>query len=427
MKRYEQSEQHLKRAEQTIPLGSQTFSKSRTQYPVGVSPLYIDRAHGCHVWDVDGNKYIDLVSSLASVTLGYNNRKIESAVRKQLRKGVIFSLPGTLEAEVSEMICELVPSAEMVRFGKNGSDATSAAVRLARAYTGKNKVLVCGYHGWQDWFIGSTSRNKGVPNAVSDLTQSFEFNDLESFNKAITAGDIACVVMEPMNVNYPALGFLEEIREITQRLGIILIFDETITGFRFTSGGAQKLFGVTPDLSTFGKGLANGFPLSAVVGKREIMMEMENIFFSGTFGGELLSLSSAKEVLIKHLNNEVCHNLSDIGTTLNVITTEAINRNGLSNVLNTSGHPTWIFLNWNPTDEYTVAQMKTYFLQECFNKGLIVLNSHNVTLAHSQKILEKIGDIYSTILGNLNKSIAIGNLDKLLKVEPLMPLFTIRK
>jgi glutamate-1-semialdehyde 2,1-aminomutase len=427
MNRYELSEKHLKRAEQTIPLGSQTFSKSRTQYPVGVSPLYLDRARGCHVWDIDGNKYIDLVSSLASVTLGYNNREIDSAVRKQLRKGVIFSLPGTLEAEVAEMICELVPSAEMVRFGKNGSDATSAAVRLARAYTGRNKVLVCGYHGWQDWFIGSTSRNKGVPKAISDLTQSFEFNDLESFDKAIKVGDIACVVMEPMNVNYPAFGFLEEIREVTQRLGIILIFDETITGFRFTSGGAQKLFGVTPDLSTFGKGLANGFPLSAVVGKREIMMEMENIFFSGTFGGELLSLSSAKEVLIKHLNNEVCHNLCDIGTALNVITTEAINRNGLSNVLSTSGHPTWIFLNWNPTGEYTVAQMKTYFLQECFNNGLIVLNSHNVTLAHSQKILGKIGDIYSTILGNLNESISIGNLDKLLKVEPLMPLFTIRK
>lgn len=427
MKRYELSEQHLRRAEQTIPLGSQTFSKSRTQYPVGVSPLYIDRARGCHVWDIDGNKYIDLVSSLASVTLGYKNRKIEAAVRKQLRKGVIFSLPGTLEAEVAEIICELVPSAEMVRFGKNGSDATSAAVRLARAYTGKNKVLVCGYHGWQDWFIGSTSRNKGVPKTVSDLTESFEFNDLESFHKAISTGDVACVVMEPMNINFPAFGFLEEIREVTNRLGIVLIFDETITGFRFTSGGAQKLFGVTPDLSTFGKGLANGFPLSAVVGKSEIMMEMENIFFSGTFGGELLSLASAKAVLNKHLNNEVCPALSKIGAMLDEITTKAINSNGLSNVLSTSGHPTWIFLNWNPTDEYTVAQMKTYFLQECFRNGLIVLNSHNVTLAHSHRILSEIEDIYSRVLENLNETIVAGTLDRVLKVDPIEPLFSIRK
>jgi glutamate-1-semialdehyde 2,1-aminomutase len=427
MKRYKQSEKHLKRAELTIPLGSQTFSKSRTQYPVGVSPLYADRAHGCHVWDLDGNKYIDLVSSLASITLGYNNRKIEASVTRQLRKGVIFSLPGILEAEVAEMICELVPSAEMVRFGKNGSDATSAAVRLARAYTGKNKVLVCGYHGWQDWFIGSTSRNKGVPEAVSNLTSSFEFNDIESFKIAISAEDIACVVMEPMNVNYPISGFLEEIREITRRLGVILIFDETITGFRFKSGGAQELFGITPDLSTFGKGLANGFPLSAVVGKREIMMEMENIFYSGTFGGELLSLASAKVVLNKHLNNEICDYLFDTGSELDQITNEAIEWNKLSEVLSTSGHPTWKFLNWSPTNGYSANQLKTYFLQECFENGLIVLNSHNVTLAHSRRIVGEIGDIYSTVLKNLKNSIDSRNLEKMLKVEPLLPLFTIRK
>jgi glutamate-1-semialdehyde 2,1-aminomutase len=427
MTRYELSEKHLIRAEQTIPLGSQTFSKSRTQYPVGVSPLYIDRARGSHVWDIDGNKYIDLVSSLASVTLGYKNRKIQAVIRKQLHKGIIFSLPGILEAEVAEMICELVPSAEMVRFGKNGTDATSAAVRLARAYTRKNRVLVCGYHGWQDWFIGSTSRNKGVPKTVSDLTQSFEYNDIDSFRKAITTEDIACVVMEPMNVNYPKEGFLEEIREVTLRLGIVLIFDETITGFRFSSGGAQELFGVIPDLSTFGKGLANGFPLSAVTGKKEIMMEMENIFFSGTFGGELLSLSSAKEVLRRHLNNEVCRVLSDIGLALDQITNEVINHNNLSDILNTSGHPTWKFLNWNPTDEYDVNQLKTFFLQECFNNGLIVMNSHNVTLAHSRKILNNIGDIYSNVLKNLKEAVATGTLGKALKVEPIVPLFTIRK
>lgn len=427
MKRYELSERHLIRAEQTIPLGSQTFSKSRTQYPVGVSPLFIDRARGSHVWDIDGNKYIDLVSSLASITLGYRNQEIENAIRKQLRKGVIFSLPGILEAEVAEMICELVPSAEMVRFGKNGTDATSAAVRLARAYTGKNKVVVCGYHGWQDWFIGSTSRNKGVPKAVSDLTQSFEFNDIGSFRKAITAEDVACVVLEPMNTRYPESGFLEEIREVTSRLGVILIFDETITGFRFSSGGAQELFGVTPDLSTFGKGLANGYPLSAVVGKREIMMEMENIFFSGTFGGELLSLSSAKEVLKKHLKNEVCHELSEIGSALDQITNEVIIHHELSDILSTSGHPTWKFLNWSSTHDYNVNQLKTFFLQECFENGLIVLNSHNVTLAHSRKLLNKIGDKYSIILGKMKESIVTGNLDKELKVPTLVPLFTVRR
>ena len=159
--RYSKSVEQLFRAEKVIPLGSQTFSKSRTQYPVGISPLYVDRALGAEIWDVDGNKYIDLVSALASITLGYGDKKVSKAVRKQLKSGVSLSLPTILESEVAELICEFVPSAEMVRFGKNGSDATSAAIRLARAYTGRDHVIVCGYHGWQDWFIGSTTRNKG--------------------------------------------------------------------------------------------------------------------------------------------------------------------------------------------------------------------------------------------------------------------------
>ena len=427
MNRYEFSERHLKRSELTIPLGSQTFSKSRTQYPVGISPLYIDRAKGCHVWDIDGNKYIDLVSSLASITLGYNNKKVNKAVKAQLQKGVIFSLPGTIEAEVAEMICELVPSAEMVRFGKNGTDATSAAVRLARAYTGKNRVLVCGYHGWQDWFIGSTTRNKGVPKSVSDLTETFDYNNIQSFKTALSAGDVACVVMEPMNLNYPNPGFLEEIRETTLHLGIVLIFDETITGFRFSSGGAQKLFGVVPDLSTFGKGLANGFPLSAVVGKKEIMMEMEEIFFSGTFGGELLSLSSAKEVLKMHLRDEICESLSQRGLGLEKLMNEAIELNGLSDVLTISGHPTWKFLNWHGAHKYSIAQLKTYFLQECFRRGLIVLNTHNITLAHSQKVICEIGEIYFDVLGSMSACITNGTLENKLEVDPLEPLFTVRK
>ncbi len=178
--RYKKSESHLKLAEQVIPLGSQTFSKSRTQYPVGVSPLYALRAKGCRIQDLDGNWYIDLVNGLAAITIGYRDHQINKAVAKQLAKGVIFSLPGVLEEEVASLIVSMVPSAELVRFGKNGSDATSAAVRLASAHTQREIVVVCGYHGWQDWFIGSTSRNKGVPDSVSALTHKFQYNNLTS-------------------------------------------------------------------------------------------------------------------------------------------------------------------------------------------------------------------------------------------------------
>lgn len=246
--RYAKSEEQLKRAEQTIPLGSQTFSKSRTQYPVGISPLYAARAKGAEIWDVDGNKYIDLVSSLASITLGYGDPEVNKAVKKQLRLGVSLSLPARLEAEVSELIVEMVPSAEMVRFGKNGSDATSAAIRLARAFTGRDHIIVCGYHGWQDWYIGSTTRDKGVPSPVSSLTHKFEFNNIESLKHILDSlkNNVAAVIMEPMNVNFPIPGFLEQVQSSTHQAGALLIFDETITGFRYSRGGHRNYLGLLP-------------------------------------------------------------------------------------------------------------------------------------------------------------------------------------
>jgi len=411
----------------TIPLGSQTFSKSRTQYPVGISPLFIKKAKGCHVWDLDGNKYIDLVSALASVTLGYGDSRVNTAVRKQLRRGVSFSLPGTLEAEVAEMICHLVPSAEMVRFGKNATDVTTAAVRLARAYTGKDRLIVCGYHGWQDWFIGSTSRNKGVPKATSDLTEVFKYNDLESLQKILSEkNDVACVVMEPMNSSFPNPGFLEGVRELTKNHGVVLVFDETITGFRFSEGGAQELFNVIPDISTFGKGIANGFPLSVISGKREIMMEMEEIFFSGTFGGELLSLAAAKSVLKLHINREVISQLEQTGLDLQNRVNSAVSQTDTQELLSLSGHPTWIFLNWREIGGYSADLLKTYFMQEMFQTGILILGTHNVNLAHTQRNLEKIEESYLSVLSSISNGIKQGDLQSKLRVAPLSPLFKVR-
>ena len=428
MSTFDKSNTHLVRAEKTIPLGSQTFSKSRTQYPVGISPLFASKVNGPHLWDVDGNKYIDLVSSLASITLGYNDAGVNKAVSKQLTKAVSMSLPGVLEAEVSELLVDLVPSAEMVRFGKNGTDATSAAIRLARAYTGRDHVLVCGYHGWQDWSIGSTTRNKGVPDAVSSLTHKFEFNNLESLTSLFNqfGSQVAAVILEPMNVAYPSPGYLESVKELTNSNGSLLIFDETITGFRFATGGAQELFGVTPDISTFGKGMANGYPISAVVGRRDVMMEMEEIFFSGTFGGELLSLAAAKHVLDRHKNENLARQLGTIGSSLEALTNRAIEESGMSDVISLSGHPTWVFLNWKPTSEYSIEEIKTYFMQLIFERGLLVLGTHNVTLAHDKKTVRKISETYSEVFKIMKDKIIKGTLRDHLKVEPLKPLFRVR-
>ncbi len=251
----------------SIPLGSQTFSKSLTQLPFGVSPFFVDRAEGAYFWDVDNNKYLDFSSALASVTLGYCDPDIDSAVKKQMEKGVTFSLPHTLEEEVAKMLIEAIPCAEQVRFAKNGTDATSGAIRLARAYTSRERIAVCGYHGWQDWYIGSTTKNLGVPKGVQDLTHTFSYNNIDSLEQIFKAhpDEFAAVILEPMSSDYPKDNFLGKVKEITHNNGALLVFDETCTGFRLSHGGAQELFGVTPDIATFGKGLANGYPLSALV------------------------------------------------------------------------------------------------------------------------------------------------------------------
>jgi glutamate-1-semialdehyde 2,1-aminomutase len=428
MGRYTLSEIHLKRAEQSIPVGSQTFSKSKTQYPVGISPLFASKGKGAYLWDLDNNKYIDLVSGLASITLGYGDRNLEKEIKKQLKKGVIFSLPGALESEVAEQIINLVPSAEMVRFGKNGSDATAAAIRLARAYTGRDHIIVCGYHGWQDWYIGNTTRNLGVPKTVSDLTHRFEYNNLSQLQDTFDKfqNQVAAVIMEPMNKDFPVEGFLQSVKELTHKNGAVLIFDEIITGFRFSEGGAQELFNVTPDLSTFGKGMASGFPISAVVGNKEIMSKMEDIFFSGTFGGELLSLAASKYVLSKHQEEEIIPNLEENGTRLAEIAQKEIDINDLRSVVNLSGHSTWKFLNFNATLNYSADEIKTYFLQEVFSNGLLTTGTHNVTLAHNQRIAKKLEVIYQKVFGRISESLKNETLRDDLKVLPLVPLFKVR-
>ena len=426
--RYEKSTEFLTRAEATIPIGSQTFSKSRTQYPVGISPLFATRAKGPNLWDLDGHKYIDLVSNLASITLGYRNRKVDSAVRKQMNLGNGFSLPSTLEAVVAEKITSLVPSAEMVRFGKNGTDATSAAIRLARAYTGRDYVAVCGYHGWQDWFIGSTSRNKGVPKKTSALTLTFKYNDIKSLEKIFSKHPkgIAAVILEPMTYEFPENKFLEKTKKLCRKYGAILIFDETITGFRFSKGGAQEVFQVTPDLSTFGKGIANGYPLSVVCGSREIMREMENIFFSGTFGGELLSLAAANVVLGMHQKDEISPSLNKYGDELSRDLQKVIDQTDMSGLLEIKGHPTWKFLEWKDGSEFTAPELKTYFMQEMFRRGILILSTHNVTLAHNKKIRGVVISKYERVLTLMKKAISEGNLKDKLEVMPLKPLFKVR-
>lgn len=426
--RYKQSEALLAAAKRVIPLGAQTFSKSVTQLPQGVSPYFASRAEGARFWDVDGNEYLDFVSGLACVLLGYRDEGVDAAVREQLQRGITFSISTELEIEVAEQIVRLIPSAEQVRFGKSGTDATSAAVRLARAVTGRDRIATCGYHGWQDWSMGVTTRDRGIPEVVSGLSHSFPYNDpvaLETLLKAHPA-QFAAVIMEPMNTEFPRPGYLEMVRELAHAHGALLIFDETVTGLRFHVGGAQALFGVTPDLTTLGKGLANGLPLSAVTGPREYMGGFEDVFFSGTFGGETLSLAAARAVLARVEEDGIPDRLSDLGRVLERGLGALLTENALEEVFGLSGHPSWSFLIVNGTEQTDASQLRTLLLQELFASGVFLLGSHNLSAAHTEADVQHLLDVYEDVLPEVGAAAQEGRVAERLRAPALKPLFRVR-
>jgi len=425
---FARSEELLQRALGHIPLGTQTFSKSRTQYPHGVSPFYAARAKGSRLWDVDGNEYTDFVNALAAVTLGYQDADVDGAVRAQMEEGVLFTLPHPIEIEVSEKLCEMIPCAEMVRFGKNGSDATSGAVRLSRAYTGRDHVACCGYHGWQDWFIGTTARSLGVPQAVRDLTHTFTYNDLESLEALFKKwpDDIACVIMEPMNVVYPAPGFLGGVQELCRKHDAVFVLDEMISGFRYAKGGAQELFGITPDLATFGKGLANGYPLSTIAGRADIMKLMEDVFFSFTMGSEALSLAAAGATLDKINREPVIETTHEMGIKIIDGVTQRIASHGVDHIFGITGHPSWSILTIADAGPYSNWDIRTLFLQEMFARGILTLATHNMSYAHTAEDVVKLLTAYDEILPLIAAAVGGETLQKELRCDPLVPLFKVR-
>lgn len=426
--RYQKSTEYLEKAEGVIPLGSQTFSKSKTQFPVGVSPLCIERGRGATVWDIDGNEFLDLGGSLGAINLGYCDETVDAIVRAQLEKGTIFPLPSSIEMAVAQQLVAMIPCAEMVRFGKNGSDATTGAIRLARAYTERDEILTIGYHGWHDWYIGSTTKDRGIPKRTSEMTHRLPYNDLEAIARLFDerGARIAALIMEPMNREYPNEGYLHGVQALCRHYGAVLIFDEMITGFRYAKGGAQELFGVTPDLATFGKGIANGYPLSALVGRREIMRLLEDIFFSFTFGGDTLSLAAASAVLKKVSEEPVIETIHEVGTALLCGVRELITAHNLNNVVSVVGHPAWSILEFKDHDAASQWELKTLFLQEIFYRGILTIGSHFPTYTLSHADARRVLSSYDDVFGLIRRALEEGNVRRQLVVRPLQPLFKVR-
>jgi glutamate-1-semialdehyde aminotransferase len=391
----------------------------------GVAPNFLARGNGAYVWDVDGNRYIDDISGLGPCILGHGYEPVNKAVYEQMRLGVSFSLPHPIEVEVAELLRELIPSAQMTRFGKNGSDATAGAVRLARAFTGRDLVFCSGYHGWQDWYIGTTSRNLGVPQAVRDLTIPFPYNDLAVLKELFNShrGKVACVIMEPVSFTMPKEGYLHAVQQLCRENGALLIFDEIVTGFRLHMGGAQSLFGVTPDLACFGKAMANGFPLSAVVGREEVMRLMETVFFSFTFGGDTGSLAACKATVQEMRRHDVIGHISRIGTKLKEGCNRLIESLRLGERVACVGYPQWTSFSFKDGTGRPCMLIRSLFQQEALRRGILTHGAHLMSFGHNEATVSETLAAYAEALGIVADAITKDDVRSRLVGKPIEPVF----
>jgi glutamate-1-semialdehyde aminotransferase/spore coat polysaccharide biosynthesis protein SpsF (cytidylyltransferase family) len=406
-----------------IPCGTQTASKGPDQFVHGVYPIYLQSGQGSHVFDVDGNEYIDYPCSLGSNFLGHNYPVVSEAIARQAKEGINFSLMHPLEVEMAELLTNAIPCAEQVKFCKNGSDATSGAVRIARAFTGRDKIVFCGYHGWQDWYVRSTGKKKGVPAVLDDYIFRFHYNDIDSLQKIfdVHPGEIACIIMEPVITEAPQAWFLEKVREIATQNGAVLIFDEMVTGFRFGLGGAQKYFNVIPDVACFGKSVANGMPLSIIAGKNEVMNECHEIFFSTTFGGEAVSLAAGVATIKEMQQKDVVDHIWKVGKMFN----EGFNKIAQEIGIDVScvGLPPRQNLVFKDATGNVSQEMKSLFLQETIKKHILIGNIIFFSYSHTEEDIRKTLDACREALVVLKQGVDQGNISSLLEGQMAAEVF----
>jgi glutamate-1-semialdehyde aminotransferase len=409
------------RATGLIPGYTQTLAKGPGQHVGGVAPKYLQRGKGSHVWDVDGNEFIDFSMAIGPLSLGYAYEAVDRAIREQLEDGITFSLMHPLEVEVAELIRTVVPNAEMVRYSKTGADVTSAAVRLARAFTGRSKVICCGYHGWHDWYISVTDRHLGVPQDVRDLTSSFDYNDMDSV-MALLDGDTACAILEPMIFDEPRDGFLHELKDACRRNGTLLIFDEMWTGFRFALGGAQQRFGVEADLMCYSKAIANGMPLAVLAGRADVMRLCErDVFFFTTFGGEALSLAAAKATIRELAARQVPDVLARQGRQI---------RDGYNAAARDLGMPYTRAIGAECRSLVTFDQtagnpleMKSLLQQELLARGILWSGFHNMSFSHTDEDVAEALAAFREALAVLKEAVGAGTVRDALLGSPVEPVF----
>ncbi len=404
-----------------IPAHTQTLAKGPGQWVNGAAPKYLERGKGCRVWDVDGNEYVDLSMAVGPLSLGYAYDRVDDAIRAQLERGITFSLMSPLEVEVAELVRAVVPGADMVRFSKTGCDVTTAAVRAARAFTGREKVLCCGYHGWHDWYVGVTDRSRGIPQVVQSLSSTFEYDDLDRLAAALDA-DTACVILEPVAFQPPRPDYLREVKELCASRGALLVFDEMWTGFRMSLGGAQQYFDVCADLAVFSKAMANGMPISAITGRTEVMRLFDrDVFFFTTFGGEALSLAAAKATIQELQDKDVPNVLAMQGRKL---------RDGYNQIARDLElwYSRCVGYEFRSMVTFDAAagnplEMKSLVQQEMIKRGVLWGGFHNLCYSHGDADVAHVLAAYREVLPILKTAVEEGTVAQLLRGAPVEPVF----
>jgi len=369
-----------------LPALAQTFSKSPSSFVEGLYPVYADSANGSTITDVDGNEYIDYLMALGPIVLGYNFPAVNTAISNQLKKGIIFSLPHYTEVNVAESLKKIIPCAEMTRFTKTGSDAVTGAVRACRAITNKEVILYCGSGGvWDDWYSILTNRNQGIPKFNKNLIENFNYNDIGSLESLFEKykNNVAAVIMEPSVFDNPKNNFLREAKKITHNNDALFVFDEILTGFRMSKGGGQEFFDVIPDMATFAKGIANGMPLGAIVGKSEYMKVFDDVFVSTTYAGDALSLAACEATIKQFEENDVCAHMWKLGSKIKD------NFNLFSKELKIDakciGFSPRLKLIFNDSNGNDSLLYKSFFLQDLIENG-IFMHPNTILLSYSHTV-----------------------------------------
>ena len=424
------------RAQHLIPGITQLLSRRPTRAALGISPIYAERAKGCRIWDVDGNEYVDWMSAVGPIILGYADDVVDAAVKEQIDRGSVYSIVHETSVELAEELVRLIPSAEMVRYAKGGGEACTVAVRIARGVTGRDRVLFCGYHGWHDWDLAANLGGEklgghllpgiepiGVPACLEGTVMPFEYGDLNMLEDQLkkNEGEVACIIMEPMRTELPPEGYLEGVRELASRHEVVLIFDEVSSGFRIALGGVQEFTGVTPDLSVFAKAISNGYPMAAVVGKREFMEPSARMFISSAYWDDNVGIAAALATLKELQRRDAVSHFQRLGSEFKKRINKVAHDVGVqAECVGIAAHPGIRFQVDDPAD---AGKVTTLFIQENARRGLILSTGFFFNCAHDEAALAKTEEVLRESFAVVAEGLTQGRLDELLECEIQEDLF----